>query len=84
MARAGASVVVVARTKGPLEATTAQIRALGGCALPIVADVTRVDEVERAGDAAVAEFGYIDCWVSNAGSADREDFGPLIDMSEER
>jgi short-subunit dehydrogenase len=39
----------------------------GPGALPVVADVTRREDVNRLRDAALAAFGQIDVWVNNAG-----------------
>ena len=40
---------------------------MGWMALPIAADVTRRDDVERVAHVALARFGGIDVWVNNAG-----------------
>jgi NAD(P)-dependent dehydrogenase (short-subunit alcohol dehydrogenase family) len=60
----GDRVVLIARREREL-AEVAQ-RA-GGGALPLVADVTRRDQVQRALDAALARFGGVDVWINNAG-----------------
>ena len=67
LARNGAAVVMCARRADRLEAAAGDVRAAGGEALPIVADVTRADEVRRLVDAAVERFGHIDVMVCNAG-----------------
>src|SRR5437773_10734379 len=67
LARDGAAVVMCARRADRLEAAAADVRAAGGEALPIVADVTRADEVRRLVDAAVERFEHIDVMVCNAG-----------------
>jgi NADP-dependent 3-hydroxy acid dehydrogenase YdfG len=64
LAARGASVVAVARRK---EALRAVAERCGGHAHPIVADVTRRDEVRRVVREALARFGRIDVWVNNVG-----------------
>jgi NADP-dependent 3-hydroxy acid dehydrogenase YdfG len=64
VASRGASPVLVARREKEL-ADVAQ--RCGASVLPVVADVTRRDDVTRAFDAAVARFGRVDVWVNNAG-----------------
>lgn len=49
------------------EATAAAIRAAGGEALAVVADVTRIEDMRAAAAAAVAAYGAIDVMVNNAG-----------------
>jgi NAD(P)-dependent dehydrogenase (short-subunit alcohol dehydrogenase family) len=82
MARAGASVVLTGRTAAALQATAAEIEALGARAVPIPSDITHADDIARIVETTLAEFGYIDGWVNNAGSADPADVGPLMDMNE--
>ena len=67
LARDGAAVVMCARRADRLEAAAAEVRAAGGEALPIIADVTRADEVRRLVDSAVERFEHIDVMVCNAG-----------------
>ena len=75
LARAGARVALVARTRNQLEEAAAGIAAEGGRALPIAADVT----VRSAVEAAVAEterkFGPVSILVNNAGLA--RPYGPI-------
>lgn len=82
MAQAGANVVLTGRTRGALEKTAAELRELGAVAVPIVADITSRDAIAGIVAAAQSEFGYIDCWVNNAGSASKEDIASLIDLDE--
>ena len=74
MAQAGAAVVVAARTVeegGPLEGTILQtaeeIKAQGGRALPLKADVTSEADVKAMVAQALEEMGQIDILVNNAG-----------------
>jgi NAD(P)-dependent dehydrogenase (short-subunit alcohol dehydrogenase family) len=82
MAQAGANVVLTGRSAEPLEATANEIRALGAEALTIASDITRQAEIDRIVETALARYGYIDGWVNNAGSANAEDVGPLLAMTE--
>lgn len=65
-AGAGARVVVTARSAGDLEDLVERIREGGGEALPLVADVTRPEEVQQVACRAVAQYGGIDTWVNAA------------------
>jgi 3-oxoacyl-[acyl-carrier protein] reductase len=82
MAKSGANVVVAGRTAGALQAAASEAQALGVGALDIVADITRRDELAGLVRTTIEAFGKLDCWVNNAGSARKEDVGPLIDLSE--
>ncbi len=42
-------------------------RESGAEAIPVVADVTRREDVERLRDVAIGKFGHVDVWVNNAG-----------------
>lgn len=63
----GADVVLCARTRPEMETVAAEVRAAGGHALTVQADVSRLDEVEAVVSAALAEFGRVDILVNNAG-----------------
>ena len=65
-ARRGARIGLLARGIERLEAAAAEVRALGGVALPIAADVARADQVEAAAERIERELGPIDVWVNNA------------------
>ena len=68
-AESGAAVVISSRHKSELQAAAAEIRdKTGGQVEPIVADMTRRDDVQRLADAAVAAMGRIDILVNNAGA----------------
>jgi NAD(P)-dependent dehydrogenase (short-subunit alcohol dehydrogenase family) len=62
--RAGSRVVLVARTKDEIVAVAQE---LPGPALVLAGDVTDADFNEEVADAAVAEWGGLDVWISNAG-----------------
>lgn len=66
---AGARVMLVARDEAVLADIAQAIRAAGGEADHVRANVGDVQDVERAAGATIARFGRIDCWISNAGVA---------------
>jgi len=65
-ARAGACVVLAARNEADLRQAVDDIRAAGGRAIYVVADVADPDQVASIARAAIGEFGRIDTWVNNA------------------
>lgn len=66
-ARAGADVVVAARTHRQVEETAEEITALGRRGLAVVADVSQAEDVERVVDSTLEVFDRIDILVNNAG-----------------
>lgn len=66
LARAGADLVISARTAADLEAVAREAQALGVAAQPVVADVTVARDLAAIAAAGVAAGG-IDIWVNNAG-----------------
>jgi 3-oxoacyl-[acyl-carrier protein] reductase len=82
MAQNGANVVITGRTQATLEATADEIRAIGGDVRWVVADVTSSEGIAAMVQTARDAFGYIHCWVNNAGSANPEDVGRLINLDE--
>ncbi|MGD9793195.1 MAG: SDR family NAD(P)-dependent oxidoreductase [Acidimicrobiia bacterium] len=81
MARAGASVIISGRTAESLSDTAAELRGFGATVVPVVADATSQSDMAAVVQQALDEFGYIHCWVNNAGSANASDVGPLMDMT---
>jgi 7-alpha-hydroxysteroid dehydrogenase len=69
LARAGADVVLAARTAADLELVAAEIRALGRRALVQPTDVTDEQALDALVAATLAELGRIDVLVNNAGGA---------------
>ena len=67
LARAGAQVVLVARDAGRLDSAAAALRAHGGQASAISADLADRTGLERAADEAAAAFGPPDILVNCAG-----------------
>ncbi len=66
-ARAGANVVLAARSAPKLEALAETIRAAGGKALAVPTDVRRDADVQNLVERTLAEFGRLDVLVNNAG-----------------
>lgn len=64
LAAQGARVVLVARREDALRDVA---KKCGEEAYPVVADVTRRDEVQRVVRAALERFGHVDVWVNNVG-----------------
>lgn len=80
LARCGAKVVVnYSRASGPAEKVVQAIKALGGDAIALQADVSKVVETERLFDEALKHYGGLDIVSSNAGVVS---FGHLQDVTE--
>ncbi|WP_026411217.1 SDR family NAD(P)-dependent oxidoreductase [Actinomadura oligospora] len=77
LARAGASVVVVARRESELDATVTELTALGCRAARVSADLSDRDAVRAAADEAVRPFGEPDILVNAAGINLRPPLGDL-------
>jgi 7-alpha-hydroxysteroid dehydrogenase len=66
-AQSGAAVALVARTAAQVEAVAGEIRASGGRAIALPADVTDLAQLPGLVEKTVAEFGGLDILVNNAG-----------------
>lgn len=66
LAESGARVALVSRKMEHLEPAAEKIRAAGGEALAVAADVRNMEEVERAIAATLAKFGQLDIVVNGA------------------
>lgn len=66
-AKAGAHVILVARTIGGLEEVDDAIQAAGGKATLMPLDISRLDEVDKIGPTIAERFGQLDIVVGNAG-----------------
>src|SRR5262245_42128214 len=64
-----ARLVLIARHGQALRQLAAEVKAAGGEALPVEADVGSEEQVRAAARAAVAHFGGFDTWVNNAGTS---------------
>src|SRR6266851_3154761 len=67
LATLGATAVLCGRTLKILEATAANISAIGGQAHAIACDVTDMESVQALAAAVVQKFGRIDILINNAG-----------------
>ncbi|MFD8721329.1 SDR family NAD(P)-dependent oxidoreductase [Streptomyces sp. NPDC059629] len=67
LAAEGAAVALVARRHDRLEGLAEKIRAEGGTALAVAADITEQDRAAAAVEHVVAELGGLDILVNNAG-----------------
>lgn len=92
LARRGARVALAARGAGPLEAVAASIRAEGGEAHALAADLGRKEDIEGLAGAAAALVGPIDVLVHNASAlgpvplrllldTDCEDLGAVLETN---
>ena len=80
LARAGAHVTLVARTRSQLEETAAAVERLSRKTLVAVADIRSADQIEAAVRATVEAFGRIDILFNNAGTNVRK---PVVEMTDE-
>ncbi len=75
-AQAGAAVVVASRSQGAVNAAVEHIQSAGGRADGMAVDVADLEQVIALAEHAVAQFGRIDIWVNNAGTAGP--YGPTL------
>lgn len=76
-AREGAAVVVTARTAAEVDGVAEEIRAAGGRAASVAADVSQAADCEKVYRAATEKFGGVDILVNNAGV-----LGPVLPVQE--
>lgn len=79
-ARQGARLVLAARSEDALRQLTDEIKAEGGEAVYVVADVGQERDVRNIARAAIENFGGFDAWVNNAGVSI---YGRVLDVSME-
>jgi len=84
MARAGADVVLAARTPETLAAVCREVESLGAKVLGVPTDVTKADQVANLVTRALETFGRIDILLNNAGGNIGRTFSraPLLALSE--
>jgi 2-hydroxycyclohexanecarboxyl-CoA dehydrogenase len=80
LAKDGATVVAVGRTKSKLEDTCAQIAEAGGRAIPVVCDIAEAAQPPQCIEEVRHQFGRLDILVNNA---QVNPAGKLLDISEE-
>lgn len=89
-AQQGWNVLLAARSANAIETLAADIRKQGGSAAHMALDVANYDQVQKAVDFAVSEFGGLDAVVANAGilepiariaDGDPADWGQVIDIN---
>ena len=68
LAEVGADIILTGRTRATLDATAGEIRALGGQAWTIEADMAIPAECERAVETAISQMGPIDVLINNVGN----------------
>ena len=71
-AEEGAAVVLTARGQEKLDAVVDGIRAKGGRAIGLVANVCSTEDTERVFAAALKEFGDVDILINNAGIGEQD------------
>lgn len=79
LGRRGAKVAVLARQQGRIDAVVDEIRAGGGEAIGIVADIKSQEQIEAAFQQVDDTWGRLDCVVANAGK--NGVFAPLDDLT---
>ncbi len=81
MAQAGAKVVVSSRTQEKCDEVAEEIRADGGDALVIPANISSKDDLQNLVDKTVDHYGRLDSMVCNAAS--NPVYGPMADVSDD-
>jgi short-subunit dehydrogenase len=79
-AKAGARLVLAARSEQALTEIAQRINSEGGEAVHVVADVSDRQQVQRIAEEALRNFGRIDTWVNDAGLSI---YGRLDEVSDE-
>ncbi|HEY4800367.1 MAG TPA: glucose 1-dehydrogenase [Bacteroidia bacterium] len=77
----GANVVASDVNRETLDAVVGEIKAKGGVAISVVANVAKEDDVKRIVNEAITAYGSLDILVNNAGILD--DFIPVAEASTE-
>lgn len=80
LARQGADVAILARREEQLNEVAREIRALGRRCLPVVCDVTHVEDIDAAIAKVLDTFGKVDILVNNTGGGPS---APLEKMNDE-
>ncbi|HLH74823.1 MAG TPA: SDR family NAD(P)-dependent oxidoreductase [Chloroflexota bacterium] len=83
MAKAGAAVALVGRTRLSLQRVAEEVEASAGRALAIEADVSKASQIDLAVARTVERFGKLDTVVSNAGIQLHDHDLPIHELTEE-
>ncbi len=67
LAKEGAKIAALGRTDDELKDTVSQIQGAGGGAIPVVADISKPDEMQQAVQQVVDKWGRLDIVFANAG-----------------
>jgi NAD(P)-dependent dehydrogenase (short-subunit alcohol dehydrogenase family) len=81
LVKEGAKVAIAARNEQRLQQTLAELQAAGGEGITIVADLTKIEDVQNVVTQTIARLGRIDILVNNAGSAMG---GPFLDIPDQQ
>src|SRR5919202_5701692 len=81
LAREGADIVVSGREPDAVEASVAALRALGGNASGISADLSRVADAHRLAEETLALVDQLDILINKAGMSLRGPFRPVADAA---
>ena len=81
LASEGAAVVIAARSRDLLDSVAGEIRAAGGRATAVQADVSRAEDCTRLVAEAVSAFGRLDILVNNAGTSATGEFESVTDAA---
>jgi len=81
-ARAGARVVLAARSQKDIEQNAAELNAEGHAVVIFPCDVSDPQQVEALARFAISTYGHFDIWVNNAGVAGP--YGATFDLSPEQ
>jgi len=76
-AQEGANLVLFARHEGPLEKVAEEVRSFGVKAMPVKADVSKQEDVDRVVQQALRTFEKIDIMINNAAIAAMKSFGDM-------
>ncbi|MGE0610529.1 MAG: SDR family NAD(P)-dependent oxidoreductase [Pirellulales bacterium] len=83
LAAEGAKVAVTARSVGELEEVVGAVRAAGGTALAVVADLSQAADAARVVDEAKSKLGVVDILVNNAGLGSSANPRPVVEFDDE-
>ena len=74
LAHAGADLAVADLNQDGIDQTAKEIEEMGHKAIPVKADLTKIDSIKEMVQKTITTFGRIDCLVNNAGISGRNPF----------